>query len=43
VEAEGFDLDLNFLDNFVQQQLAEGKPAYDQAKSNLFNAGEVEA
>ena len=30
------DLDLNFLSGFVNQQLANGKPAYDKSKSMLL-------
>ena len=30
---------MGFLDGVVQQQLAEGKPDYDQEKSNIINGG----
>ena len=34
------DLDLNFLDAFVQQETLEGKPQYDKSKSlTLSNVG----
>jgi hypothetical protein len=33
VEAERFDLDLNFLNEFVSQELSAGKPDYDAKKS----------
>ena len=32
VTAESLDLNLSFLDGFVQQQMAEGKPQYDPSK-----------
>ena len=43
VEAEGFDLDLNFLNDFVRQQLASGKPDYDSKKSQLIASGDYDA
>jgi len=30
---ENMDLDLSFLDSFVQQEQANGKASYDQSKS----------
>ena len=30
---------MTFLDNFVQVQLSEGKPAYDPAKSQIIGDG----
>lgn len=43
VDQEGIDFDLNFLDGFVKQQLAEGKPDYNPTKSQLIASGEYEA
>ena len=37
---QGFDLDLNFLDNFVEQELANGKQPYAKEKSmTIANIG----
>lgn len=36
---EGLDLELSFLDGFVQQELANGKPAYDQGMCQTGNVG----
>ena len=33
---DNMDLDLNFLDDFVQSQAAQGAPAYDPSKSLLL-------
>lgn len=42
VEVEGFDLDLNFLDGFVKDQLAIGKRDYDNKKSQSIVSGEYD-
>ena len=39
VAQETLDFSLSFADNFVQAQLAEGKPAYDPAKSQIVDDG----
>ena len=39
VGQECLDFSLGFVDNFVQAQLAEGKPAYDPAKSQIIDDG----
>ena len=37
----GLDLDLNFLDGFVQQQQAKGLPEYDPQKSLSTEVGSL--
>ena len=39
VQEQGFDLTFNFLEPFVQQQRAEGRPEYDQEKSQIVGSG----
>jgi hypothetical protein len=37
---EGLDLDLHFLNNFVNEEISNGKPQYDKSKSlTLENVG----
>jgi len=40
VAQESLDFSLSFIDNFVQAQLAEGKPGYDPAKSQIVDEGD---
>lgn len=35
IEAQNFDFNLGFLDGFVNQQISEGKPAYDKSKAQV--------
>ena len=39
VATEALDFSMGFLDGVVQQQLAEGKPDYDQEKASIISGG----
>lgn len=40
IQLEGLDLDLHFLNEFVNQEITNGKPEYDKSKSmTMANVG----